>query len=178
MSIEPDSKDWTWVLERACPECGLDLAEVDPLEVAGMIRANAAAWVEVLAREGVAVRPAPTVWSALEYGCHVRDVFVLFDARLHLMLTDDDARFANWDQDATAVADRYGEQDPAEVSASLAAAAAVLADDFDSVQPDQWTRLGRRSDGATFTVGSFALYLVHDPVHHLWDVTGLRSTDS
>jgi len=31
---------------------------------------------------------------------------------------------------------------------------------------------GRRSDGAVFTVASFARYMVHDPVHHLYDVTG------
>lgn len=24
MAIVPDTKDWTWVLERACPECGFD----------------------------------------------------------------------------------------------------------------------------------------------------------
>ena len=22
MTIEPDTKDWTWVLDRPCPECG------------------------------------------------------------------------------------------------------------------------------------------------------------
>jgi hypothetical protein len=25
-AITPDTKDWTWVLERACPECGFDPA--------------------------------------------------------------------------------------------------------------------------------------------------------
>ena len=24
MSITPDTKDWTWVLERPCPECGFE----------------------------------------------------------------------------------------------------------------------------------------------------------
>jgi hypothetical protein len=33
----------------------------------------------------------------------------------------------------------------------------------------------RRSDGARFTVASFARYMVHDPIHHLYDVTGVRS---
>jgi hypothetical protein len=36
--------------------------------------------------------------------------------------------------------------------------------------PAQWARTGRRSDGAAFTVESFARYFVHDPVHHLHDV--------
>ena len=52
----------------------------------------------------------------------MRDVFRLFDARLGLMLDEDDPLFANWDQDETAVAERYGDQDPAVVAAELAAA--------------------------------------------------------
>ena len=60
----------------------------------------------------VRVRPAPGKWSALEYGCHVRDVFRRYDERLHLMLSETDPLFPNWDQDATAVEDDYAEQDP------------------------------------------------------------------
>ena len=26
--IDPDTKDWTWVLDRPCPECGFDPARV------------------------------------------------------------------------------------------------------------------------------------------------------
>src|SRR4051794_791858 len=26
--VEPDTKDWTWVLDRPCPECGFDPAAV------------------------------------------------------------------------------------------------------------------------------------------------------
>ena len=28
MTIPRDDKDWTWVLDRPCPECGLDLSWV------------------------------------------------------------------------------------------------------------------------------------------------------
>lgn len=110
------------------------------------------------------------MWSPLEYGCHVRDVFRLFDERLTLMMSDDDPLFANWDQDATAVADDYASQDAQVVAAQLAEAAAVLADRFDAVAADDWGRRGVRSDGSAFTVDSLGRYLMHDPVHHLWDV--------
>ena len=100
----------------------------------------------------------------------MRDVFRLFDRRLHLMLDDDDPLFANWDQDEAALADRYAEQDPAVVSDQLLAAAEAMAASLDAVRPDQLGRSGRRSDGARFTVETFARYLIHDPVHHLWDV--------
>ena len=174
-AIVPDDKDWTWVLERPCPECGFDATAFDHDDVAGLLDANAVAWPAVLAGDGVGERPRPDRWSPLEYACHVRDVFRLFDTRLHLMLDEDDPRFANWDQDETAVADRYGEQDPAVVADELVAAGRTLTESFRGVTGDQWERRGTRSDGAEFTVDTFARYLVHDPVHHLWDVGGRRA---
>jgi hypothetical protein len=59
----------------------------------------------------VSTRPDPEVWSALEYGCHVRDVFVIMDVRLGLILDRENPEFPNWDQDATAVAEHYDEQE-------------------------------------------------------------------
>ena len=95
---------------------------------------------------------------------------MLFDRRLGLMLDEDDPQFANWDQDETAVAERYHEQDPATVAVELQAAAEAVAASFAAVRPEQWDRRGRRSDGAVFTVESFGRYFIHDPIHHLDDV--------
>jgi hypothetical protein len=168
--VVPDGKDWTWVLQRPCPECGQDTRTIDPADVAGLVRANAEEWADVLRDAGVRVRPQPGRWSPLEYACHVRDVFRLYDQRLERMVTEDDPLYPDWDQDATAVEDRYSEQRPATVAAELREAAAALAMRFDRVGGEQWQRPGRRSDGARFTVATFARYLVHDAVHHLHDV--------
>lgn len=173
-AIIGDTKDWTWVLQRPCPDCGLDTSTVKPTDVPALTRANAAAWQPILIGLGAAARPDPGTWSPLEYGCHVRDVFRLFACRLGLMLTRDDPLFPNWDQDETAVADRYGQQDPARVAAELAAAGDALAAAFAAVDVRQWQRPGRRGDGAVFTVETFARYFIHDPVHHLWDAAGVR----
>jgi DinB superfamily len=172
MPIVPDSKDWTWVLERSCPECGFDATAIAAADVGRMLRDNAAEWPLVLARphDEVATRPSDDRWSALEYACHVRDTVRIYDRRLVLMLTEDDPTFANWDQDETALAERYGAQDPATVAGEITEAAATLADRFDTVSGDQWQRTGNRSDGARFTVDTFARYFIHDPVHHLDDV--------
>ncbi len=169
-AITPDDKDWTWVLERPCPECGFDAASVDVTATGDAVRANAASWIEVLGSDDVRERPDPETWSALEYSCHVRDVYSLFAMRLALMINELDPMFANWDQDETALAERYLEQDPATVADELQAASVIIADGFDAVSGDQWTRTGRRSDGASFTVDTFARYFLHDPVHHLADV--------
>jgi len=80
--------------------------------------------------------------------------------------------FANWDQDATAIADDYAAQLPSEVSTQLVAAGRAIAATFETVPNDAWQRVGRRSNGSTFTVATLAQYFVHDIVHHLHDVRG------
>ena len=170
VQIVPDTKDWTWVLDRVCDECGCDAKAVKRPDVSSTVRHNAAQWLQVLATPEVRRRPAAQTWSPLEYGCHVRDVFQIFDERLQLMLEEPDPLFANWDQDATATAERYWEQDPVVVSHDLLESADTIARRFASVSGGQWDRTGRRSDGASFTVDSFARYFLHDPVHHLHDV--------
>ena len=169
MPIVPDDKNWTWVLERPCPDCGFVAEAFDPAEAPAAIRANAARWQELLTHPRVAARPNDHTWSSLEYACHVRDVYRLYLYRLGLMLDQNGPHFPNWDQDVTAVEDRYDLQDPAVVAEELAAAAAELAAAYAAVRPDQLGRTGYRSDGAAFTIDSFTRYMVHDPVHHVWD---------
>lgn len=170
MTITPDTKDWTFVLERACPECGFDSNAITGPEVAGALRDALEVWPDVLRREDVHERPNPTTWSPLEYACHVRDVCRVFVRRLNLMLEEESPTFDNWDQDKTAIDDSYAEQDPATVSDELVEAGLTMAAGLDAVPDDAWSRLGRRSDGATFTIDSFARYFLHDVEHHLWDV--------
>jgi hypothetical protein len=172
VAIEPDTKDWTWVLTEACPECGFDPAEVDVHRLPELIHENTRGWYGVLDDADAAVRPAPNIWSRLEYACHVRDVHVLFAQRARLMLDQDDPQFANWDQDETAIESRYDEQDPQTVSVELVEAAAETAAVFAGVREDQWQRAGRRSNGSVFTVETLGTYYLHDVVHHLHDIGG------
>ena len=145
--VEPDDKDWTWVLGRACPQCGFDAATMHATDVAGHIRADAVKWLTRLERPEVAERPRPGVWSVLEYGCHVRDVHRIFNERVHLMLAEDAPHFPNWDQDETAVADDYASQRPDTVAAELAAAAEAAANTYATVPDDAWSRGGVGSNG-------------------------------
>jgi hypothetical protein len=173
-----DDKDWTWVLDQPCPQCGFDTAAIGHDDVPRLVHEVVAAFQAALSRPDASARPAPTVWSPLEYGCHVRDVCRLYDERLRLMLREADPAFANWDQDETALEQGYWRQDPAAVASELAGAGEQVASTFAALEPAQWTRAGRRSDGAEFTVDSFARYFVHDLVHHVHDVEMRPSTGS
>lgn len=169
---EPDTKDWTWVLDRPCPDCGFDGRALGTEDLPGLLEESADWWTEVLGRQDVRERPGPAVWSPLEYGAHVRDVHRIFAERLRLLLEEDAPRFPSWDQDATAVEARYGEQDPETVAGELVAAAREVAGAYAGVTDETRGRRGTRSDGSEFTVETLGRYHLHDVVHHLWDVSG------
>ena len=168
--IVPDTKDWTWVLEQRCAECGFEPTAQTLAEVPRLVHDTAMVWSEVLRRPDASDRPAPGVWSPLEYACHVRDVHRLFAERVELMLTQDEPRFANWDQDRTAIEARYADQDPAEVDVDLVEAAGHVAGLYSTVTPETARRRGIRSDGSEFTIETLGLYHLHDVVHHVHDV--------
>ncbi|MFD3510234.1 DinB family protein [Nocardia sp. NPDC058666] len=173
--IVPDSKNWTWVLERACAECGFDAETTAFTAVPALVLDSATRLGAALERDDARVRPDAQTWSVLEYAAHVRDVCRIFDTRLALMLAGDGVhapQFENWDQDATALADRYDEQDPAVVARELAEAAERIAAAFAAVPADSLELRGARSDGSLFTVDSLGRYFLHDLVHHVYDVRG------
>lgn len=169
-SIVPDTKDWTWVLKRRCPDCGFAARAVPLAGIGAAARGLTARWDAALRRPDAAARPDPATWSVLEYGAHVRDVNRIFAERLRAILEIDYPMFANWDQDAASFEQRYDLLDPLVVAGELAQAASVLADRFDAVRPDQAGRAGRRTDGSEFTVLTLGQYCLHDVVHHLHDV--------
>jgi methionine-gamma-lyase len=173
MTIVPDTKDWSWVLVRSCPECGFDPQEVNRRNVIHLLRKNAEAWATVLgARRGTKLRARPSEdrWSTLEYVCHVRDFFEVVDRRIARMLAEDDPVFENWDQDAVAIAGRYNEVDVAAAAGQLSVAITALGDRLSAISSEQWARSGTRSDGARLSVEDFATYVLHDTTHHLHDV--------
>jgi len=177
VTITPDAKDWTWVLDRPCTACGFDCGSLREQDLPGVMRAVAGSFARVLAGsapDDVRRRPAPGVWSPLEYACHVRDVVRRGDARTALMLTTDDPVFENWDQDAAAVEDAYGEQDPDRVAAELVEAADRLAATYGGIPATAGAGVGRRSALTPFTVLSLGRSFAHALVHPLHDVTGAR----
>jgi hypothetical protein len=180
--ITPDTKNWTWVLERACPECGFDPAAISYGDVPRVTREAVEFWQGVLeggdgsaaagSAAALGVRPDDSTWSPLEYAAHTRDVFRIMHARLNLMLVLTDPDFLNWDQDDTAVRADYRSQSPVRVARELAAAGHAIADAFELVPDAELGRTGRRTDGSRFTVASLAAYFAHDVIHHRWDVGG------
>ncbi|TIC85564.1 DinB family protein [Nocardioides sp. GY 10127] len=170
-----DTKDWTWVLEQPCPDCGFVPGAVGRADVGRTLRAQLPLWRSVLAGEQAAVRPEPGTWSATEYACHVRDVQRVFAGRVAAVAAaaDAPALFENWDQDATALEERYDLSAPGDALAGLETATEAVADLYDSLDAGDdglWARRGLRSNGSAFTLDTLAQYHLHDVLHHAWDV--------
>lgn len=161
------------MLQRPCEECGFDSSAMLRDQLAPSIRELLPRWQIALRRDDVAARTRSDRWSVLEYGCHVRDVFQIFDSRLSLMLSSDDARFSNWDQDKTAIEQHYERSMPTVVADELVAAGDRIADRFEEVSGAQWDRSGVRSNGSRFSVETLGRYMLHDVVHHLVDIAAM-----
>ncbi|MFC7597810.1 DinB family protein [Terrabacter sp. GCM10028922] len=168
----PDDADWTWVLTQPCPDCGFDAAATDPADVPTILRDAGQRYAAALHRDDVRTRPGQGVWSTLEYVCHVRDVCDVMTGRLEQILAGggEVVRFANWDQDATALEKQYWRSDPDVVEGEVAGAFETAATAYGRPSGAQWDWPALRSNGSEFTARTLALYFVHDIRHHLWDV--------
>ena len=168
----PDTKDWTWVLERPCPACGFDPATLVPDSIPRIVVEAAARFALALERPDAGIRSSPRVWSIVEYGQHVADVLEVMTGRLRLILDSGGAgaSFDDWDQDAAAVEHEYWKANTHVTAILIKERAAAAAQAWGEPSGEQWGWPGLRSNGSTFTAASLGAYLVHDLMHHLHDV--------
>ena len=166
-----------------CQECGFSDASLAPADVVAALRKFGRRYRAPLTRflpgeDGDALvrrRPAPGVWSALEYAAHVRDVFAWYDERIRRSLVEDRPSYQGPDPDEAAEAGRYNEQDPRAVANELEGNAERLATTIEGVPEDAWDRVHVRN-GEVRSVLFTVRRAVHEGNHHLLDIgRGLRT---
>ena len=176
MTIIPDTKDWTWVLQRPCPECGFDTGGFAVEAVPGMILANAAAWQDALAGphdpDGARARPEPGTWSPLEYACHLRDVLLVQRERVLAARRVDRPVFDPMGRDERVEHDGYAGQDSQDVARQLVDAAAMFANDLDRLTPADWDRTVMYSYPKRWerSLRWVAVHTLHEVYHHTMDI--------
>ena len=118
------------------------------------------------------IRPAPDVWSPLEYACHVRDVLRVQRARVEQAQREEEPAFAPMGGDERAINDRYNDQDPAVVRVELLAAAEDLASYLDALDNAGWRRTGiyNYPEPQPRTVEWIGMHTVHEIRHHRGDI--------
>jgi S-DNA-T family DNA segregation ATPase FtsK/SpoIIIE len=156
-----------------CEECGFVYASVRLDELPGRLRDFGPRYrATVGARDDVRRRPAPEVWSPLEYACHVRDVLRVQRERLASALDTHEPEFPPMRRDERAVEERYNEQGLDTVLADLAAAADALADAVAALRPEDWLRTGVYPwpTRQVRTLEWVVRHSVHEGEHHLLDI--------
>jgi len=120
----------------------------------------------------IRARPNPRTWSALEYSCHVRDVFLIQRERVYLALVEECPSFARMYRDERASLARYAEQASEEVGRELKVAAELLAWAFAGLEDSQLQRrcIYAFPEAHERTVLWLGRHSVHEGEHHLRDV--------
>ena len=159
-----------------CPECGLDYDTISAPDAIVAVRSYPRRFREVCELDGEAdrdrllrTRPAPETWSALEYTCHVVDVFGIMADAIRRMTVEEHPKLEFTEPDQLAIDARYAEQDPDEALGRLDPAAEGLAHVLEQVGAGDWNRLG------TFPWGdrdilTMTRNAVHEGKHHLRDI--------
>ena len=157
-----------------CEECGFDYdlaqapasgpAIIDGVaEVTGLLGA---------AGEDLRARQQPSVWSSLEYGCHLRDVLLVQRERVLAARRMDRPTFDPMGRDERVEHDGYAEQKPADVARQLRHAAHLFANVLGRLGPEDWDRNVSYNYPKPLerSLRWVAVHTVHEVRHHLLDV--------
>ena len=163
-----------------CTECQYDYASEDEASIPDRLRTLGKRYEAPLSRflpaeDGAALvrsHPIEGAWSALEYACHVRDVFQVMSERLAQGLAEDLPTYTPMGRDQRVIDDRYNEQDPAEVVVAIRANADTLAASFVELDPAQWARSGiyNYPEPTERDMVWLGRHAIHEAHHHLLDV--------
>jgi hypothetical protein len=155
-----------------CDECEFDGSRFDDRALTSELRALGPRWRALIESAGpdLRVRPAPEVWSAIEYAAHSRDITALHAFGVEQALTEDEPRYPAIEADLVEhAAENYAVEQPATVVAALDEQANRLATLADEKGAAAWSRgltIGtERSD-----VRRLLEHALHDSTHHLRDV--------
>jgi DNA segregation ATPase FtsK/SpoIIIE, S-DNA-T family len=167
-----------------CEQCGFDYAELVMSEAPEQFRSRVSSIVGQLeghSMEVLRTRPTPTVWSALEYGCHVRDVLLIQRERTLLALVEDNPQFPPMYREERVRNARYEADNLSEVSEQLTVAASMLAKLAGELTGKELSRpcVYNFPEPTQRDVGWLYRHTMHEVIHHLMDTKDvLRAVSS
>jgi DinB superfamily len=166
----------------ACSECGYSYGSLARPDIPPEIRGYGLRYAELLdGTDGPSLRAhrRPGVWSALEYACHLRDIYGVQRGRVLQATTEDTPEFAPMRREERVLEENYNAQDPLVVASEIASAADSLARTLEDLDDTGWASTGiyHWPTTAVRTVDWIGRHTVHESVHHLADIQGLLDPD-
>jgi hypothetical protein len=157
---------------EVCMQCDFDGARFDDAALTGAIRDLGPRWQQLLASAGneLRARPAPGVWSAIEYGAHTRDVTALHAWAVEQALTGREPAIPAVAAGlADTAAATYAGADPVEVGHAIAAHTSRLASIAEEAPSGAW-KYGFKIGDNRMDVRALLEHALHDSTHHVDDV--------
>jgi predicted carbohydrate-binding protein with CBM5 and CBM33 domain len=157
-----------------CAECGYDFESLDRphiLRALAVLAGELRQLLDSVDAPMLRAHPRDGSWSALEYGCHVRDVLRFQRERVAAAQVENVPTFTSMRRDERAVEEHYNDQDPRVVGGQLAAAAGDLAAALNALDEVGWLRTGVYPwpVRAVRTVEWIGRRTAHELAHHLFD---------
>jgi hypothetical protein len=157
-----------------CAECSFEYDLEKPAGVAPAIVAGVAEFAAMLGSDPADLRRRrqPEVWSPLEYGCHLRDVFLVQRERVLAARRTDRPSFDPMGRDERVEHDGYAEQDPNDVARQLTDAARLFAHVLARLNTDEWDRtvMYNYPERLERPLRWVAVHTLHEVHHHLLDM--------
>lgn len=156
-----------------CDECGFAYDLSLAPSVPRLAREHAGEYADLLAAETSLLRrrPAPKVWSPLEYACHVRDVLLVQRERVLAARRRDTPVAEAMGRDERVEHAGYARELPADVARQLGDAVLLFGGALDLLTPADWERTLVYTYPAPEerSLRWLAVHTLHELRHHLLD---------
>jgi hypothetical protein len=160
-----------------CPECGLDYDTISPRDAVLAVRTFPRRYRALLTHfdpdedvdDVIRRRPAPGVWSALEYTAHAAEVLDLLAPTIRQIVNETNPHLYFFDSDAQAAEKSYNDWPLLRALGDLESACADLSSAIEFVDPADWNRTGTFDWGEREAI-DMARNAVHEGAHHLRDI--------
>ena len=167
-----------WAQDHLCAGCDFVYDETSYAAAAASIRSGAAELAEAVAPldpSAASARPAPEVWSPVEYACHLRDVLLVQRERAILALVSDEPpKLAPMSRDERVGIEGYAASATEDVARQLVDAAALFTNLLDGLDDAGWARtlVYNYPTVQERTLRWLAVHTLHEVHHHRRDVRG------
>jgi hypothetical protein len=168
-------------MNEVCPDCGFAWGEVPTAAYGSVFASLETRYAERLSGDEAALRrrPAPQVWSPLEYACHVRDMLFAQRERVYLALVENRPSFARMNREERVELARYAEESLADVRSDLAVAFRGIVIALTGRTPEDWARplIYNYPGPEEHDLAWLGRHTIHEGEHHLLDIDrGLRTS--
>jgi hypothetical protein len=162
--------------DHRCAECGISYSSIAvdaSIDVIRHVPDGVADAVLALPDRQLRARPSAGTWSALEYVCHLRDVYAVYTIRLYRTRVEDTPTLEPMFNDLRAVRFRYNQREVRPVVAELRDNVAGLLDEAARNTERTWERTARRLPSEARTARWLIRQAAHEGLHHVRDLHGV-----